>query len=286
MPLNIHVLVKQIPKPPRSTLAGLAPAPHIDPLLILNPPDRAALEQALLLQKSAAAQVTAVTLGPPQADAVLRECLAAGADSALHLLCQSGQVFSLSSTAGLLAAALQPRCPGLVLCGMHSLDEGTAGLAAFLAEALGCQVASRVGRVNLAGDPDRVLVTRLLERGSRETLEMDLPAVLAISPLANQPRYISVYRRQLAAALPIETIPISAEPSGASSLQRVDLGPPRQRPRRLPRPAASLGASQRLSFMMAGGQAKKESALFEGAPAQAAERIFRYLQDEGLLGFR
>lgn len=282
MPLEVFVLVKQVPDPLSAAAGGASPVAD-EPLYILNPPDRAALEAALLLAETASARVTAVTIGPARAEAALRECLAAGARSALHLLTPDGAILSLATASRLLEELLRPRRPDLVLSGLASLDQGSAGLPAFLAAELGCPYASHVGRLDLLADQDCISVQRLLEHGARETLHMPLPAVLAISPFAGQPRYVSVHRLRHAAGLPVETIPVEPPEGTACPLTRVDYGPPRQRPRRMPKPAASLGAAQRMSFLMAGGQAKKESTLFEGAPVEAAERIFKYLKEEGLL---
>ena len=53
---------------------------------ILNPDDANALEQALQLKdKYDDVTVTVLSMGPPQADVMLRECLAMGADEAVLL---------------------------------------------------------------------------------------------------------------------------------------------------------------------------------------------------------
>ncbi len=276
-PLEVYVLVKQIPDP--------AGALSLDPpQLILNPPDRTALEEALRLQKSAGARVTAVTLGPLEANTVVRLCLAAGVDAGLHLVVPAEVSLSLAVAARVLADELKQRGAGLILCGEASLDEASAGLPAFLAEELVCPAVTRISKLELAEDGSTLHVQRQQERGSRALFEVTLPAVVSLSTLANLPRYISVVRQNRTRNLPVESIPVAPDRYNKKpALQRVEIGPPRPRPTRIPRPAASLGASARLSFMMAGGQAKKESPFFEGSPAEAVDRIIQYLKDEGLL---
>jgi electron transfer flavoprotein beta subunit len=278
-PLEVFVAVKQIPDP-----AGtFQPS---SPLKMLNPPDRFALEEALNLKKSAGAQITAVTIGPPQARVVITECLAAGVDCGLHMVLPEGTNPSLAVAARLLAGEIKRREADIVLCGQASLDEASAGLPAFLAEGLNWPVLTRICKLELTEPMRTARVQRQLERGSRQILEADLPVVLTVSPLDNLPRYVSLDRLKHAQSLSVEGIPVDlASLDCQPALRQVEFGPPRQRPRRIPRPAASLGASARLNFLLAGGQAKQESTLFAGTPVEAVERIMRYLKDEGLLEF-
>ena len=82
--MNIIVCVKQVPDtnevridPVKGTLIREGvPA-------IMNPDDKAGLEAALELKDRLGAKVTAVSMGPAQADAVLREALAMGADEGI-----------------------------------------------------------------------------------------------------------------------------------------------------------------------------------------------------------
>lgn len=50
---------------------------------MMNPLDMNALEAALRLKEDMGGEITAITMGPPVAEAVLRECLALGADRAV-----------------------------------------------------------------------------------------------------------------------------------------------------------------------------------------------------------
>src|SRR5207249_1962537 len=56
---------------------------------ILSPYDEIALEEALRLREAQGGEVVAVCLGPSDAQAVLRQALAMGADRAVHLLCDA-----------------------------------------------------------------------------------------------------------------------------------------------------------------------------------------------------
>src|SRR6266487_4454546 len=128
----------------------------VDPLtgaVSADPRDRgpsqselAALEHALRLAELWDARVVAATVGPGEADAMLRDALAAGAAEALRVEPAYGaarpQAADLvgggQDAAAALAAALRQRygVPDLVLCGDRSADRGTGSFPAFLAAAL------------------------------------------------------------------------------------------------------------------------------------------------------
>src|SRR5205823_1439352 len=65
--------------------------------LILNPFDARAVAEAVRLREVVGGEVIAMTMGPPQAEEALRECLALGADRCIHL---SDRVFALADTIG------------------------------------------------------------------------------------------------------------------------------------------------------------------------------------------
>src|SRR6266704_3152596 len=176
----------------------------------------AALEHALRLAQRWDARVVAATVGPGEADAMLRDALAAGAAEALRVkpagraagprpadLVGGGQ-----ESAAALAAALRQRygVPDLVLCGDRSADRGTGSFPAFLAAAL--NAAQVLGVVRMEPEDDSVLrVHRRLDGGRREVLQVRPPAVVSVeacgvpirqarlpAPLPRGPRVIPVRR--------------------------------------------------------------------------------------------
>src|ERR1019366_436664 len=144
-----------------------------------SPSDFAALEHALRLAQWRDAVVVATTVGPGEADSMLREALAAGAAEALRIepagrssgprpadLVGGGQDFAAA-----LAAALRQRygVPDLVLCGDRSADRGTSSFPAFLAAAL--DAAQVLGVTSMEPEGDGGLrVQRRLDGGRREGL--------------------------------------------------------------------------------------------------------------------
>ena len=132
-----------------------------------NPPDKHALEAALQLKDAQGAEVVAISLGEPAADDVLREALAMGADRAILLSDELLQRADATGVTRAMAAAVERLgAVDLVLTGAYAADTGDGQIAPRLAEALGWPVV-----LNAATPP------------------ATLPAVAAIAPTANKPRY-------------------------------------------------------------------------------------------------
>jgi electron transfer flavoprotein beta subunit len=160
--------------------------PEVDPLsghvfdddrfFGLSPADEAALEMALQTVERWGGRVVAVTLGPPAAEAALRAALAAGAGVARRVS-TSGDLPSEQ-----VAAGLAPALAGcdLVWCGAWSFDRGSGSVPAFLAARLGRAQALGLTRLEWGNDPGRLVVERRLDRGRRERLAVDTPAVLSV----------------------------------------------------------------------------------------------------------
>src|SRR5579859_7559002 len=90
----------------------------------INEPDAYALEEALQLKEKHGGEVVVVCGGPARAAQTIREALAKGADRAIHIEVEDLGAFDPLATARLLAAALQPEAPDLVLTGLQSDDFG------------------------------------------------------------------------------------------------------------------------------------------------------------------
>ncbi|MGZ4709961.1 MAG: mycofactocin-associated electron transfer flavoprotein beta subunit, partial [Acidimicrobiales bacterium] len=173
--------------------------------------DRAALEWALRVAAAWHADVVVVTVGPPGADALLRDALAVGATRAVRIDgTEHGSEHPPASdeVARLLAEALAG--VDLVCCGDCSLDGGSGSVPAFLAAHLGA--AQALGLVAIEVDPSgtgspgalgALSVTRRLDQGRREVLSVAAPAVLSVEGSSAELR-----RAGLAAVLAARDQPI------------------------------------------------------------------------------
>jgi electron transfer flavoprotein beta subunit len=156
----------------------------------LNESDAYALEEALQLKEKHGGEVVVLTAGPERAGSTLREALAKGADRAIHIDCADLGKLDALGVARLLAAAVKPEAPDLILTGIQSDDLGQGQTGVILAELLGLPHASLILHVEKT---DAVLtVKRELEEGWFQTIELPTPAVLTIQSGGNKLRYATL----------------------------------------------------------------------------------------------
>ncbi len=290
MRLRVLVCVSAVLDPLQPLhVAGAPPvvqAVDAQPIFTLSPADDAAIEAALDLKENLAAQVTALSVGGPECEAVLRQCLAAGCDNAYHLFDENCSHATALNETKSMAAEILRRAYDLVLCGDASLAGNASGaFSAFLSEHLGWPLVSSAGELSLNETSGSLSALRLLEGGARQRVACPLPAVVSVNPLGYAPRYTSVLRSEETDASAIERFPAAVE-ARESSLKVVEISPARVRPRRMAAPGAGLSAAQRMQLMMGRGEGAKPAAkdrLFEGSAEAAVERIVQYLQEQGFL---
>jgi len=158
---------------------------------ILNPEDRNAVETALMLKDRHGGRVTAVTMGPPQAEAVLEEVIAMGVDEGILL---SDRAFAGSDTLitafSLSRAVMKIGEFDLILCGRQAIDGDTAQVGPQLAGFLGLPQVTYLEEIHIE-DGDAV-IKRSLEDWS-EKVRVRLPALATVLSDVNRPRYPSLY---------------------------------------------------------------------------------------------
>jgi electron transfer flavoprotein beta subunit len=155
---------------------------------IINPDDRSAIEVALRFKETTEAHVTALSMGPPQAEMALREALALGCDDAVLI---SGREFGGSdtyATASILAAAINKIGFDLVLAGRQAIDGDTAQVGPQVAEQL------FIPQVTYAGDlqfsDDGLVVTRYLD-AVEEIVKVKSPCLVTTLAEVAKPRYMT-----------------------------------------------------------------------------------------------
>ncbi len=251
--------------------------------------DFAALEHAMSLAEKWDAQVIAATVGPAEADEMLKDALAAGATGALRV--EPARRSSLPRPAELVgggqnrpaafAAALRQRygVPDLVLCGDRSADRGTGSFPAFLAAALNAAQALGVVRLEPEGDGE-LRVHRRLDGGRREVLRVRCPAVVSVEAAGVRLRRAGL-PETLASRRAV--IPVVDAPAVAGHRVPV-LGahPYRPRPRELPVPS---GTALHRTLELTGALVERTPPTVVGPlpPAQAADELLGYLRRHGYL---
>ena len=145
--------------------------------VVLNPFDVYAVRHAVALREAAGGEVVVITMGPPQAEEALRECLALGADRGVLL---SDRVFAGADTIGTtrtLAFALEREGFDLVLCGRKSIDAETAQVPPELGAFLNVPCLTNV--VALEANGGVVHATRDAD-DAEEVWQIPGPAVLSV----------------------------------------------------------------------------------------------------------
>ena len=159
---------------------------------IANPYDLAALEEAVRLRERYGGKVTAVSMGPPQAESALRQALSLGADEVVLLSDRAFAGADTLATSYTLSRAIETLGDAdpvdLVLCGKQAIDGDTAQTGPGIATRLGFTQFTYVIDVEWI-DPEkkRVQVRRKVE-GGFEVINGPLPALLTVELELARPR--------------------------------------------------------------------------------------------------
>jgi len=211
--MNIAVCVKQVPDTSEVRIdreTGTMVREGVPS--ILNPFDAYAVEEAIRIKESGGGNVTALTMGPPQAAEVLRHVVAMGVDEVMLLSDRAfagADTWATSYTLGLgikKAGGVE-----LVICGKQAIDGDTAQVGPGIAENLGWPFVAYVRKVVGIAD-GKMTVERLIEDGY-EVVEVELPAVITVVKEINDPRMPSLKGKMKAKKLDIQ--PMDAAALGA-----------------------------------------------------------------------
>lgn len=195
--MEILVCVKQVPDtaevkidPEKHTVIR-AGVPNI-----FNPFDQNALEAALQLKDSQGARVTLLSMGPPQAEDVLREGLAMGADDAYLLTDRKVGGSDTLATGYCLAQAVKKVAElqgieqfDVVLCGKQAIDGDTAQVGPQIATELGIPQITYAAEINVDGTTVRVKQQN--EEGYIVT-EAQFPVLITAVKELNEPRFPTI----------------------------------------------------------------------------------------------
>jgi len=233
--LKILVCVKQVPDvdmmkmdPDTGTLirSGV-PA-------ILNPLDANALSAAISVKEKYGGEITLITMGPPKAEEVLRECLAMGADRALLLTDRAfGNADTLATSYSIVSAANCLDRFDLIFCGKETIDGATGQMGAQLAERFdSAQITSALLIREVDEETGKLVVDRELENGV-ETLRVSMPCLMTIEK-TNYPARIPTLKGKMRAKK-AEIITYTAEDIPGLDRTRIgDAGSPTKVPRMFP----------------------------------------------------
>jgi electron transfer flavoprotein beta subunit len=190
--MNIIVCIKQVPETTEVKIN-----PQTNTLIregvksIINPFDMYAIEEAVRLKEKFGGKTTVITMGPPQADAALREAISMGIDEGILL---SDRAFAGSDTWAtsytLTAAIKKIGNFDVILCGKQASDGDTAQVGPGISAHLDIPQVTYVKKIEeIKGATARV--ERMMEEGY-EVIETPLPALFTVVKEINEPRLPSL----------------------------------------------------------------------------------------------
>jgi electron transfer flavoprotein beta subunit len=155
---------------------------------VVSPYDEYAVEEALRIKEAKGGTVRVVSVGREEAAAVLRRCLAMGADEAFLVRDDAPESYDGLRTARIIARAVERRLggPDLLLFGKQSVGVDNGQVPAMVAELLGLPQATVVTRLEIEGAAASAF--REIEGGT-EKIALSLPAVITAQKGLNEPRY-------------------------------------------------------------------------------------------------
>lgn len=187
--MKIVVCVKQVPDTNEVKLDPVTGTLIRDGVpSIINPDDKAGLEAALALKDSMGATISVVSMGPPQADAALREALAMGADEAYLITDRAFGGADTLATSTTIAAAIKTMEYDLIITGRQAIDGDTAQVGPQISEHLDIPNVSYAEDIKVEGD--YVIVKRQYE-DRYHTVKVQMPCLVTALGEMNTPRYMT-----------------------------------------------------------------------------------------------
>jgi len=190
--MNIIVCIKQVPETTEVRIN-----PETNTLIregvksIINPFDMYAIEEAIRLKEKCGGKVTVVTMGPPQADAALREAISMGADEGVLVGDRAFAGSDTWATSYTLAGAIKRiGAFDLIICGKQASDGDTAQVGPGISTHLNIPQVTYVKKIETVTEKS-LKVERMLEEGFA-IVETPLPALITVVKEINEPRIPSL----------------------------------------------------------------------------------------------
>jgi electron transfer flavoprotein beta subunit len=177
----------------------------------MNPFDRHALEEGVRLKEKCGGKVTVLSMGPPQAEDVLREAIACGADEGVLVSDRAFAGADTWATSYTLAKAVETiGSADLILCGKQAIDGDTAQVGPGLAFQLHLPCVQKTREIS----ENAIQVERMMDDGY-DVVQLPLPALLTVVKDINEPRVPSLKGKMKAKKAEIKVL--SAADIGAEA---------------------------------------------------------------------
>ena len=262
--MDIIICAKHVPETAEADLKIDATGKNIDKtglVFDINEWDDYALEEAVRIKEKQGGTVAAITVGAEDSDSTLRKCMARGADKAIRM---SDPKFNGSdgfATARILHSAIKNLHYDLILTGTQAGDDGSSVVGPVLAELLKIPHVTMVKKIELGTGVAKV--SRELEGGLEEQVEIKLPAVFSVQTGLNEPRYVSIMGIRKAMQKEIKVMTFAD-----TGLTENDVG---------------LTGSWTTIEKMFVPPVEKQAEFLKGSPEETAARVAEILKAKGLI---
>ncbi len=191
--MKIIVCIKQVPNTTEIKIDPVTNTLKRDGVpSIINPDDKAAVEAALQLKEQCGAQVTVISMGPPQAEKALREALAMGADEAFLITDRAFGGSDTLATSTIIAAAIRKLGADVVFCGRQAIDGDTAQVGPQIAEHLDIPQITYAADLSYNKETGTITVKRQFE-DRYQMLEVSGLCLITMLSTMNSPRYMNMW---------------------------------------------------------------------------------------------
>lgn len=195
--MHIVVCVKMVPDTTQVSIDPVTNTLIRDGVpFITNPYDTNAVEEAIRLKDKYGAYVTAVSMGPPNAESVLRKAVSIGADRAILLSDRAfggADTLATSTVLGLAIKKLNDDQPvDIVLCGKQTIDGDTAQVGPGIARRMDITQLTLVDEVISINNENKTLKVKRKLESHHEIIETKLPVMMTVEREINTPRYPTV----------------------------------------------------------------------------------------------
>jgi electron transfer flavoprotein beta subunit len=183
----------------------------------ISPHEECGVEEAVRIVEAQGGEVVVLTLGPAEAEEQLRECMALGADRAIHLV--TDEEWDAQATASALVEAIRAEEPfDLIVFGNESADAGNYQVGIRVSYALGLPIVTGVKGITVADG--RARLEQEVATGM-DVYDVSLPAIVTVKEGLNLPRYPSVPAKLRANRKPVDATPVERPASRLEKLRLV-----------------------------------------------------------------
>ena len=191
--MKIIVCIKQVPNTTEIKIDPVTNTLKRDGVpSIINPDEKAAIEAALQLKEACGAEVTVLSMGPPQAEKALREALAMGADEAFLITDRAFGGSDTLATSTIIASAIRTLGYDMIFCGRQAIDGDTAQVGPQIAEHLGIPQITYAAGISYDAETGLLTIKRQFE-DRYQTLQVQGKCLVTVLSTMVKARYMNVW---------------------------------------------------------------------------------------------